>query len=49
MEPLASGMNDVSAVGAIDDGKYGDPMRDPRPDFVKQEEAGWVSLGTSGR
>lgn len=30
--------------GAIDDGAYGDPLRDPRPDFIKEEEQGWDSL-----
>lgn len=27
--------------GAIDDGRYGDPLRDERPDFIKADTAGW--------
>ncbi len=38
---FVSGVNDTSAYGAIDDGSYGDPLRDTRPDFVKRDDAGW--------
>jgi hypothetical protein len=31
--------------GSIDDGNYGDPMRDDRPQFVKDDEVGWQRLG----
>lgn len=29
---------------AIDAGEYGDPHQDTRPDFVRQDTDGWVSL-----
>lgn len=28
----------------IDDGTYGDPDQDTRPEFVKEAERGWTSL-----
>lgn len=34
---------DYGARG-IDDGEYGDPHIDTRPDFVKEDEKGWTSL-----
>lgn len=30
--------------GEIHDGDYGDPHRDTRPDFVKQDSEGWRKL-----
>lgn len=27
--------------GRIDDGDYGDPLRDTRPEFVKKDNEGW--------
>ncbi len=41
---FVSGVNDAGDVGAIDDGTYGDPLRDTRPDFVIADEKGWVKL-----
>lgn len=34
-----------SETRGIDDGSYGDPLRDERPDFIKDDEHGWTSLG----
>jgi hypothetical protein len=39
---FVSGVNDVAAIGAIDDGEYGDPIRDTRPDFVRKDDATWL-------
>jgi hypothetical protein len=41
---FVSGVNDAGDVGAIDDGTYGDPLRDTRPDFVKRDEDGWEKI-----
>lgn len=38
---FVSGVTDASAYGAIDDGAYGDPLRDTRPDFVKKDDRTW--------
>jgi hypothetical protein len=38
---FVSGVNDYSEQGSIDDGSYGDPLRDERPDFVQKDRAGW--------
>lgn len=32
-----------------DDGGYGDPMRDERPDFVKRDERGWQKIASLRR
>jgi hypothetical protein len=42
LKGFVSGVNDVAAIGAIDDGEYGDPLRDTRPDFVRKDDATWV-------
>lgn len=34
----------VSTDGGIDDGRYGDPLRDERPDFIREANAGWQPL-----
>lgn len=30
---------------SLDEGFEGDPMADTRPDFVKQDEIGWTTVG----
>jgi hypothetical protein len=39
---FVSGVNDVAAIGAIDDGEYGDPTKSSKPDFVQKDDIGWV-------
>lgn len=41
---FVSGVNDAGGMGTIDDGSYGDPMRDMTPDFVRRDNDGWVKL-----
>lgn len=42
LKEFVSGMNDTSAIGAIDDGEYGDPTKSSKPDFVQKDDIGWV-------
>lgn len=44
LEEFPSSISDDRSVPSIDDGAYGDPLRDPRPEFVKEESKGWESL-----
>lgn len=37
---FASGVVDAPPVGTIDDGNYGDPLRDTRSEYVKSLHAG---------
>ena len=40
----APGVVISGAGGAIDDGNYGDPARDDRPEMVRADNEGWVNL-----
>jgi hypothetical protein len=47
---FVSGVNDAGDKGSIDDGTYGDPLKDTTtPDFIKKDKAGWDSLVTLKR
>lgn len=36
--------------GTIDDGDYGDPLRDTRPEWLRNtEDAGWQPISSRGR
>ena len=41
--PHAPGVLIRAENSAIDDGDYGDPHIDKRPDFVKKDDEGWQS------
>lgn len=41
---FVSGVNEAGEQGAIDDGRYGDPSRDERPDFIQKDNTGWQDL-----
>lgn len=38
------GFTSAAPGGDIADGDYGDMDRDPRPDFVREDTRGWVSI-----
>lgn len=44
----APGVYQTFEAGGIDDGDYGDPERDTRPEIVREDSAGWQSLPVHG-
>ena len=42
---FVSGVNDAGGQGAIDDGNYGDPSQDTRPDFITKDNENWRVVG----
>lgn len=37
----APGFVFIAPSASIDDGAYGDPLTDTRPDFIREDERGW--------
>ena len=42
---FVSGVNDAGGQGGIDDGTYGDPSQDTRPDFITKDNENWRVVG----
>ena len=44
LSQFISGVNDAGAQGSIDDGNYGDPSQDNRPEHIIKDDTGWLHL-----